>query len=250
MRFWDVYNLGFFHKALYEKVLLENDQFYFKLLDGKISFAVLLILGAVIASYLIGSLNFGIVISKFYGKDVRDGGSGNAGTTNMTRQFGKKAGILTFLGDFSKAFLCAILGIMVFGRLGGLIAGLFCIVGHAFPLYFKFRGGKGVACVVAVVLLTSPISFFVLALIYAIILFGFKMVSFASIMSVLIYPFIIAKIEYKGLGPQFLVAMVISFFIVFLHRKNIIRIFNHEEPKISLGKKNKNKEKRNENSEK
>ena len=250
MKFLDVYNLGFFHKALYEKVLLENDQFYFKLLDGKISFAVLLILGAVIASYLIGSLNFGIIISKFYGKDVRDGGSGNAGTTNMTRQFGKKAGVLTFIGDFLKALLMTIIGIMVFGRLGGLVAGLFCIIGHAFPIYFKFRGGKGVACVTAVVLLTSPISFFILMLIYAILIFGFKMVSFASVMTVLIYPFIIAKIEYKGLGPAFLVAMVISLLIIFLHIQNIVRIFNHTESKITFGNNNKNKENNNEDSKK
>lgn len=245
MRFWDVYNLGFFHKIFFNK--LENG---YSINNDKLTYIILAFAVIALVSYLVGSLNFSILISRFYGKDVRDGGSGNAGATNMTRQFGKKAGIFTFVGDFSKAFIMTVLGIMVFGRLGGLIAGLLCIVGHAFPLYFKFRGGKGVACVVAVVLLTSPISFFVLALIYAIILFGFKMVSFASIMSVLIYPFIIAKIEYKGLGPHFLVAMVISFFIVFLHRKNIIRIFNHEEPKISLGKKNKNKEKRNENSEK
>ena len=82
-------------------------------------------------------------------------------------------------------------------------------------------------------------------LIYAILIFGFKMVSFASVMTVLIYPFIIAKIEYKGLGPAFLVAIVISLLIIFLHRQNISRIFNHTESKITFGKKNKNKDKRN-----
>lgn len=245
MKFWDVYNLGFFHKAFFNKI--ENG---FSINNDKLTYIALALGGVALLSYLVGSLNFSILISRFYGKDVRDGGSGNAGATNMTRQFGKKAGIFTFIGDFLKAALLTIVGIMIFGRLGGLIAGLFCIIGHAFPLYFRFKGGKGVACVTAVVLLTSPISFFILALIYAIILFGFKMVSFASIMTVLIYPFIIAKIEYKALGPSFLVAMVISFLIVFLHRKNIVRIFNHEEPKISLGKKNKNKGNNNENGKK
>ncbi len=245
MNFWDVYNLGFFNKFFFNKV---EDSFV--IYGEKTTYVIFTLVGIALVSYLIGSLNFSILISKLYGADVRDGGSGNAGATNMTRQFGKKAGIFTFLGDFLKSVLSTILGIMVFGTIGGVLAGLFCIVGHAFPLYFKFRGGKGVACVVAVALITSPVSFAILFLIYAILLFGFKMVSFASIMSVLIYPFLVSRIEYKSLGPQFLMAMAISILIVFLHRKNLMRIFNHTEPKISFGKKKKNKENINENSEK
>ncbi|MBE6663940.1 MAG: glycerol-3-phosphate acyltransferase [Ruminococcaceae bacterium] len=245
MNFWDVYNLGFFNKFFFNKV---EDSFV--IYGEKTTYVIFTLVGIALVSYLIGSLNFSILISKFYGADVRDGGSGNAGATNMTRQFGKKAGVFTFLGDFLKSVLSTILGIMVFGTIGGVLAGLFCIVGHAFPLYFKFRGGKGVACVVAVALITSPVSFAILFLIYAILLFGFKMVSFASIMSVLIYPFLVSRIEYKSLGPQFLMAMAISILIVFLHRKNLMRIFNHTEPKISFGKKKKNKENINENSEK
>lgn len=245
MKFWDVYNLGFFHNFFFNKV--EDD---FILYDDKSTYIILTLVGIALVSYLVGSLNFSILISRFYGADVRDGGSGNAGATNMTRQFGKKAGILTFLGDFLKALLCTILGIMAFGTLGGILAGFFCIVGHAFPVYFKFKGGKGVACVVAVALVTSPLSFAILLLIYAILIFGFKMVSFASIMSILIYPFLVSRIEYKSLGPQFLIAMAISILILFLHRKNLARIFNHTEPKISFGKKKKNKENSNENSEK
>ena len=242
MNFWDVYNLGFFNKFFFNKV---EDSFV--IYGEKTTYVIFTLVGIALVSYLIGSLNFSILISKLYGADVRDGGSGNAGATNMTRQFGKKAGIFTFLGDFLKSVLSTILGIMVFGTIGGVLAGLFCIVGHAFPLYFKF---KGVACVVAVALITSPVSFAILFLIYAILLFGFKMVSFASIMSVLIYPFLVSRIEYKSLGPQFLMAMAISILIVFLHRKNLMRIFNHTEPKISFGKKKKNKENINENSEK
>ncbi len=249
MRFWYVYNMGFFYKSLYEKVI-EEENTYFRFAESKMAYIWLMIAAIAVVAYLIGSLNFSILISKSYGKDVRDGGSGNAGATNMTRQFGKKIGIFTFLGDFFKALLASICGILVFGTLGGIIAGFFCILGHAFPLYFKFKGGKGVACVAAVALVTSPISFLILFAIYAILIFGFKMVSFASIMSVLIYPFIISRIEYRSLGPQFLVAMAIAALIVFLHRKNLVRIFNHTEPKISFGKKNKDKGTNNENSEK
>ena len=245
MSFWDVYNLGFFNKFFFEKV--EDG---FQLYNDKTTYVIFTFVAIALISYLIGSVNFSILISKFYGADVRDGGSGNAGATNMTRQFGKKAGIFTFLGDFFKALLCTVLGIMLFGTMGGMLAGFFCIVGHAFPVYFKFRGGKGVACVAAVILITSPLTFLILLLIYAILLFGFKMVSFASIMSVLIYPFLVSRIEYSSLGFQFLIAMSVAILIVFLHRKNLVRIFNHTESKISFGKKKKNKEQIDENSEK
>lgn len=242
MNFWDVYNMGFLNEFFFD----EERALY----DGKLTYVILMLVGISIVAYLIGSLNFSILISKVYGKDVRDGGSGNAGATNMTRQFGKKAGLFTFLGDFLKAVLCCVGGIMLFGTLGGIVAGFFCIAGHAFPVYFKFKGGKGVACAAAVVLITSPISFLILFAIFAVLLLGFKMVSFASIMTVLIYPFMIARIEYSSLGPQFLVALAIAALVVFLHRKNLVRIFNHTEPKISLGKKNKNKGTNDENSEK
>ena len=248
MKFWDVYNMGFFNKTFFEKVI-EEEQTYYNFAENKIPYILLVIAGISIIAYLIGSINFSILISKIYGKDVREGGSGNAGATNMTRQFGKKAGIFTFLGDFVKAILCCVGGIMVFGTLGGIVAGLFCIIGHAFPVYFKFKGGKGVACVTAVALITSPKSFLILLAIYAVLLFGFKMVSFASIMTVIIYPFMLSRLDYASLGPQFLVALVIAALIVFLHRKNLVRIFNHIEPKISFGKKNKNKGINNENSE-
>ena len=90
-------------------------------------------------AYLIGSLNFGVIISKRYGKDIRDSGSGNAGATNMTRLFGKKIGILTFVGDALKAMISCLIGILLVGSLGGFVAGFFCVVGHAFPVYFKFK---------------------------------------------------------------------------------------------------------------
>ncbi|MBQ8546782.1 MAG: glycerol-3-phosphate 1-O-acyltransferase PlsY [Clostridia bacterium] len=248
MNFWDVYNMGFFNKTFFEKVV-EEDHTYYRFCDNQMTYVWLILAGISIVAYLIGSLNFSILISKLYGKDVRDGGSGNAGATNMTRQFGKKAGIFTFLGDFLKSALACIGGIMLLGTLGGIVAGLFCIVGHAFPAYFKFKGGKGVACVAAVALVTSPKSFLILLAIYAVLLLGFKMVSFASIMTVLIYPFMLSRLDFPSLGPQFLIALVIAALIVFLHRKNLVRIFNHTEPKISLGKKNKNKGNSNENSE-
>lgn len=208
--------------------------------EDKLTLYIAILVGVAIVSYLLGSLNFGVIISKLRGKDVRESGSGNAGATNMTRLFGKKIGILTFVGDALKAVLSCILGIVLVGSLGGFVAGFFCVVGHAFPVYFKFKGGKGVACMAAVVLVTSPVCFLILLAIYLVLLFGFKMVSFASVMTVIIYPFLLSSTN--GYGLQIIVALFCSILVVFLHRENIARIFHHEEPKISLGKKKQKQE--------
>lgn len=221
IKFW---NLG----------LLANDNFLY--IENTTLFIWVAITLAVV-SYLVGSINFSLLLSRIYGKDVRESGSGNAGATNMTRQFGKKAGVLTFLGDFFKAFLLCVAGLLLAGMHGSLIAGLFCIIGHAFPVYFKFRGGKGFSSMVAVMIVTNPIVFLVVGTIYLILLFGTKMVSFAAVMTMVIYPFVMSTYIGGGAGLHVLIASLCAFLIIFLHRKNIVRIFNHTEPKINIGKK-------------
>jgi glycerol-3-phosphate acyltransferase PlsY len=98
-------------------------------------------------SYLLGSLNFAIIISgKTYRQDIRNHGSKNAGMTNMMRTYGKKAAALTLLGDMLKAVVSCLIGYALIGQLGAYIAGLFCMIGHIFPVFYRFKGGKGVAC--------------------------------------------------------------------------------------------------------
>ena len=196
-------------------------------------FCCVLICAAV--AYLFGSINCGVLLSKVYGSDVRKMGSGNAGTTNMVRNFGKKAGALTFLGDFIKASIGLIICRIIFGVEGAFVGGIFCILGHAYPVYFGFKGGKGVVCVAAMGLFTSPLVLAIMLGIFAIILFGFKMVSFASVMSMLIYPFIEFKVD--SAGPWVVYSILAAALVIFLHRKNIVRIFNHTESKIKFGKK-------------
>ena len=203
----------------------------------KIPLYVTFLIGIAIVGYLIGSVSFGVIISRIKGKDVRNYGSGSAGATNMSRVFGMKTAIITFICDALKTAVATLIGIVLVGSLGGFIAGFFTIVGHAFPVYFKFRGGKGIVCLATLVLITSPICFLVLLAIYLVLLFGFKMVSFASVMTSIIYPFMLSMIN--GYGLQIIVALAISILVVFLHRENIARIFNHDEPKIKIGK-NKN----------
>lgn len=201
------------------------------------------VIACAIVAYFLGSINFGVIISKDrYGKDIRESGSGNAGATNMLRTYGKKAAILTFLGDAVKTALAVILGRFSIGYTGAFIAGLFCIIGHAYPIFFRFKGGKGVVCISTMCLLTNPGVFLIMLCIFLIILFGFKMVSLASVMIMLIYPFVLFNV--RGPGPHILIGAISAWLIVYLHRENIKRIYNHKESTISFGKNKDKKDKK------
>ncbi|MBQ8163092.1 MAG: glycerol-3-phosphate 1-O-acyltransferase PlsY [Clostridia bacterium] len=192
-----------------------------------------------VCAYLLGSFNFSLLISKKKGSDIRNSGSGNAGATNMMRVYGKKYAIMTFVGDFLKAVVANIIGRILFGVLGAYIAGLFCIIGHAFPLYFKFKGGKGVVTLAAMGFMTEPLLTVILLVLFVFILFAFKMVSLASVMIALIYPFAIYML--RGEGLWFLIALAVAILVIFLHRKNLVRIFNHTESKFKFKFKKKEK---------
>ena len=117
----------------------------------------------ILCAYLLGSVNFAIIISgKKYKDDIRSHGSKNAGMTNMMRTYGKGAAALTLGGDALKAVISCIIGYLVMGQFGAYAAGLFCMLGHVFPLYYGFKGGKGVVTAAATVLMTDPIVFLIL----------------------------------------------------------------------------------------
>ena len=110
------------------------------------------LLSAVIA-YLLGSISTGILVSKKAGRDIRQEGSKNTGASNALRVLGLKGGALVFVGDFLKASLAVIIGRLIAGENGGMIGGLFVVLGHNWPVFFGFKGGKGIACSTAVLLL-------------------------------------------------------------------------------------------------
>jgi len=225
----------------------------------------------IVSAYLLGQLNFAIILSKkLFGVDVREYGSGNGGATNMLRTFGKKAGIVTLLGDMGKAVVACLIGYIVLGRLGAYISGFFCMLGHTFPAKYKFKGGKGVACAAAVILMTDlgnvlhvPVVFLILLACFAAIALGLKYVSLASVMCMLIYPLVLNRIEnfildltfsFESLGEQdkivflnlyrevnisFLIALLMSILVIFMHRENIKRLLRGEESKLDLSKKSK-----------
>lgn len=228
-------------------------------LEGWPSFALMIgcVLLCMIIPYLLGSFNFGLIISKRrFHDDIRSHGSGNAGTTNMLRTYGKSAAALTMVGDMLKAALSVLLGYLlinnqtvvyneagdfvgVYGdKLGAAVAGLFVVIGHMFPCFFHFKGGKGVATTAMVVLLLNPIVFLILFAVFAIIVLFTKYVSLASIMGMLLYPLMMSAFDQpKGSSTATLLSVVMTCLVVFMHRENIKRLWAGKESKLSIGKK-------------
>ncbi len=194
----------------------------------------------IVAPYLLGSMNFAIIISKTkYKSDIRNYGSGNAGATNMMRTFGKSAAGLTFLGDALKAFASGIIGYAALGQYGAYIAGLFCILGHMFPIYYKFKGGKGVVTAAISVLMCNPLVFLILLVIFVIIVAFTKYISLASVMCMLLYPVILDRMEkwMNGYtGAYVIIAIINAALIIFMHRENIKRLWQGKENKFSFKK--------------
>ncbi len=202
------------------------------------------------AGYFFGSINAAIIVSKiFYRDDIRKYGSGNAGLTNMLRTYGKKAALFTLLGDLAKTAAAVLLGRLIgfpiaaetsfeyAVSIGAYIAALFAIIGHTFPIYYKFKGGKGVLSAAVAVLMLQPIVFLVLLLIFVIIVWGTKFVSLGSIISVMVYPIILDRVNGTSIGTVF--AFLIAVIVVLNHRENIKRLLNGTENKISFEKKDK-----------
>jgi len=199
------------------------------------------VLLCMIPAYLLGSLNFGIILShRLFGEDVRTKGSGNAGTTNMLRNYGKKAAVLTLGGDILKAIIACCIGYFALGIEGAYLAGMFAVLGHMFPIYYHFKGGKGVATTAAMILMTNPVIFLIILVIFAVIVIGTRFVSLASIMCALLWPLILSRIE--GSGTTFLIAFAVAVLVIFMHRANIMRLLHGKENKISFGKKKEKKE--------
>lgn len=195
-------------------------------------------LACAILPYLLGSINPAILISKlFYHQDIRTQGSGNAGTTNMLRTYGKGAALATFLFDLGKACVAVLLGRLIYGVDGSAIAGFFVILGHMFPLYHHFKGGKGVACLAMVVLTISPLSFAILLCIFVVIVAGTRFVSLASVMCAMLYPLILQAFSNNGLNVA--MAVLSAMMVVYMHRSNLKRLWNGNESKISFSKKKK-----------
>lgn len=200
-----------------------------------------------VVSYLLGSLNFGTIVSKLLAKDdVRLHGSGGAGMTNVLRTYGKGPAALTAIGDFSKAVISIVFSRILFNRLGftfldaGYIAGLFVILGHVYPVFFGFRGGKGVMTTLGVMMLVNPIVFLIIIIIFVPVVFITKIVSLASVLGAIVYPiitFIVARVMNQPVFFSTLFAAVYMAIVLVMHRSNIKRLLNGTEYKFGQKKK-------------
>ena len=184
-------------------------------------------------SYLLGSLSFAIIICRLtLGKDIRTYGSGNAGLTNAYRTMGAGKTVLVLVGDIAKAAVALAVAGMLAGMLGKLIAGIFVILGHVFPVYFGFRGGKGVL-VGATMLAFLDWRIFVIALgLFFIAVILTKWVSLGSIVGAISFP-ISMQVFYQDIRLTVISACMAAA-VIFMHRSNIKRILTGTENKFSF----------------
>ena len=200
------------------------------------------ILLCIVIPYLLGSLNAAIIVStRKYHDDIRTHGSGNAGLTNMGRVFGKKAMLLTLLGDVAKQFVSVLIGIVLMGELGAYVAGLFCMLGHIYPIFYHFKGGKGVLTAAAMVLCIDYVVFLVAFTIFVATVLITRYVSVGSMIAGFALPGIVyVRAMLRGIPPSLpslAFAMFIGFLLIVMHRSNIRRLIEGRENKFSFRKK-------------
>ena len=213
--------------------------------------------GAAVVAYLIGSVSFAVIFSKiFTGKDVRDSGSGNAGATNTLRTVGVLPGLLTFLFDALKGFAACYIGKEVFSYIyaatnqneffspvyGAYICCVFIMLGHIFPVFFGFKGGKAVACSVGTFAVCCPIAIILGLIGFAISLLISKIVSLSSLIATvivvstsIIYQFVGADITYNII-PVIILSLIAGYIVFIKHKDNIKRLIKGEEKKITSKK--------------
>ena len=205
-----------------------------------ITLVCLAFIAVIMIAYLLGSINFAIVISgRKYKEDIRAHGSKNAGMTNMMRTYGKSAAVLTLVGDALKAILSCIIGYLIMGQLGAYAAGLFCMIGHVFPLYYGFKGGKGVVTAAATVLMTDPLVFLILLTLFVIMVAIWRFISLASITCMGLYPLILSfttRLFVGKVSPFILFSILMAVLIIGKHWSNIKRLRDGTESKFSFKK--------------
>jgi glycerol-3-phosphate acyltransferase PlsY len=198
-----------------------------------------------IVAYLLGSIPFGLILVKIVrGEDVRLSGSGNIGATNVARSGGTKLGVATLLLDALKGYLAVEIAIMASRRipnvdlaLAASLAALCAILGHVFPVWLRFRGGKGVATAVGAFVGLAPQAILVVLAVFLIVVAIFRYVSLGSIIACAIFPVLAFFLYREQSSPAgFVVMLGASLLIIFKHRANIRRLLNGTENRLQFHK--------------
>ena len=211
--------------------------------------------GILIIPYLLGSINTGIIVSRIgFKDDVRTHGSGNAGMTNVLRTYGKLPALITLLGDFGKSVLAVYIARWLFQILadmgytffglpdfdGAYIGGLCALLGHIYPVFFKFRGGKGVMTCCGILAVVQPVALTIGIVIFVITVLCTRYVSLGSILGAISYPIAVGFINSAHDRPirwEVLFSVIYALIVILKHKENIVRLIKGKENKISLRKK-------------
>ncbi|MBR5155536.1 MAG: glycerol-3-phosphate 1-O-acyltransferase PlsY [Clostridia bacterium] len=193
---------------------------------------------ALVIAYLLGSINTSIIVSKIMiGDDIRNHGSGNAGATNTLRTVGKKGAILVVLGDVLKTvFAILIAKILLHNNPSAVyISGIGAVLGHNFPLFFKFRGGKGIIVSTIVMLFADPLIGIGVVVIALLVMAITHYVSLGSVLGAAL--FAVLSLIFKANNPDFIIfALMIALLAIYMHRSNIVRLLSGTENKLSFKK--------------
>ena len=204
---------------------------------------------AAVAAYLLGSINSAVIVSRLLDHDdIRNYGSGNAGMTNILRIYGKKQAALVVVGDFGKGILGVLFARLLFGWAGvtvmdgGYVGALFVLLGHLFPIFFGFRGGKGVLTSAGIMLVLNPVVFIILVPAIVIMMLLTRIVSLGSITAAVLYHILTYAVQTMRGRPAMidtLFAVLMAVIVIYMHRENIRRLLNGTESRFGQPKHNK-----------
>lgn len=192
--------------------------------------SVLKYLLCAVIGYLLGSFSTGILVATRQGHDIRSEGSKNTGASNALRVLGVKGGAMVFLGDFIKASLAVGAGYLLMGKYGAMLAGLCAVLGHNWPVFFNFKGGKGIACSAAIVLLTFPWQGGVAIVACLLVIYFTRYISVGSLTMLTV--FFLLVLFTVGVWPYAVWAFVLMALGFWRHRSNLERLKNGNENKI------------------
>lgn len=192
-----------------------------------VKYIALLILGA----YLLGNISPSYFLAKKHKKvDIREVGSGNAGTTNVLRFMGKKAALFVFLVDFVKGMAASYIGYRLGGLDMGYLCGIFVIIGHVFPALLKFKGGKGVATSMGAMIVLEPMMVLIAIAVGILMIAKFRYVSLGAVIGIMMFP---AQMLFRGeSGIPMVISVLLWIFVLYTHRTNISRLMRGEERKL------------------
>ncbi len=214
---------------------------------------IVFLFACLLGGYLFGSFNASIIFGKMKGSDIRNAGSKNAGMTNTLRVFGKKAAAFVFVFDLLKAIVSVVLARYVAGvlypelvevaQLAQYLAGFGAVLGHNFPLYFKFKGGKGILASWGVIMILDYRIAIMLIVVFLLVMLSTRYVSLASVISSILYPIFVVALNIgrpnATTGTYILLSVLMALLAVYRHRANISRLRSGTESKIGAKKEKK-----------